>query len=107
MRPVDVRNLIRFNTRMGMYICPSDRAGVVAFLHGYEHAAGVECQFTAALSKHLAKRHRLRAGLSVGRTRSRGWRSGGPWTGWRRTCWPVPRCSALPPRPRRRTRCCT
>jgi hypothetical protein len=62
MRAADVRNLVRFNTRMGMYICPSDRAGVVAFLHGYEYAAGGECRFTAALSKHLAKRHRIKAG---------------------------------------------
>jgi hypothetical protein len=62
MRAVDVRNLIRFNTRMGMFICPSDRAGVVAFLHGYEFAAAGECRFTEALSEHLAKRHRVKAG---------------------------------------------
>jgi hypothetical protein len=62
MRVGDVRNLIRFNTRMSMYICPSDRASVVAFLHGYEYAAGGECRFTAALEEHLAKRHRGKAG---------------------------------------------
>ena len=55
MRAVDVRNLVRFNTRMSMYICPSDRSGVVAFLHGYEYGAGGECRFTAVLSEHLAK----------------------------------------------------
>src|SRR5579863_4913883 len=64
MRAVDLRNLVRFNTRMGMFICPSDRAGVVAFLHGYEYAAAGECRFTAALSEHLAKRHRLKASSS-------------------------------------------
>jgi hypothetical protein len=61
MRAVDVRNLVRFNTRMGMYICPSDRSGVVAFLHGYEYGAGGECRFTAILSEHLAKRHRVKS----------------------------------------------
>jgi len=60
MRAVDVRNLIRFNARMGMFICPSERAGVVAFLHGYEYAAGGECKFTAALSERLAKRHQVK-----------------------------------------------
>lgn len=60
MRAADVRNLIRFNARMGMFICPSERAGVVAFLHGYEYAAGGECKFTATLSEHLAKRHRVK-----------------------------------------------
>lgn len=59
MRPVDVRNLIRFNTRMGMFVCPSDRSNVVAFLHGYEYAAAGECRFIAALSEHLARRHRV------------------------------------------------
>jgi hypothetical protein len=60
MRAVDVRNLIRFNTHMGMFICPSERAGVVAFLRGYEYAAGGECRFTTALGEHLAKRHRVK-----------------------------------------------
>jgi hypothetical protein len=45
---------------MGVYICPSDRPGVVAFLHGYEYAAAGECRFTEALSEHLAKRHRVK-----------------------------------------------
>jgi hypothetical protein len=62
MRAFDVRNIVRFNTRMGMYICPSDRAGVAAFLRGYECAAAGACRFTAALSAHLAKRHRAKAG---------------------------------------------
>lgn len=60
MRAVDVRNLIRFNTHMGMFICPSDRAGVVAFLCGYEYSAGGECKYTEALSERLAKRHRVK-----------------------------------------------
>ena len=60
MRAADVRNLIRFNTRMGMFVCPSERAAVVAFLHGYEYAAGGECGFTAALGERLAKRHRVK-----------------------------------------------
>ena len=62
MRAVDVRNIIRFNTRMGMFICPSDREGVVAFLHGYEYATAGECSFTAVLSEHVAKRHHVKAG---------------------------------------------
>ena len=60
MRAADVRNLIRFNTRMGMFVCPSDRGNVVAFLHGYEYAAAGECRFTAALGERLAKRHRVK-----------------------------------------------
>jgi hypothetical protein len=62
MRDVDVRNLVRFNTRMGMFVCPSDRANVVAFLDGYEYAAAGECRFTAILSEHLAKRYRIKRG---------------------------------------------
>jgi hypothetical protein len=62
MRPTDVRNLIRFSTRMSMFICPNDRAGVVAFLHGYEYAVGGECRFTAVLSEHLARRHQVKGG---------------------------------------------
>jgi hypothetical protein len=53
MRVIDVRNLIRFNTRMGMYVCPSHRANVVAFLHGYEYGASDECRFTKALGELL------------------------------------------------------
>jgi hypothetical protein len=60
MRDIDVRNLIRFNTKMDMFICPRDRANVVAFLHGYEYAADGECRFTEALKEHLAKRHRVK-----------------------------------------------
>jgi hypothetical protein len=60
MREADVRNLIRFNTRMGMFICPSDRAGVVAFIHGYQYGSGGECRFTALLSEHMAKQHRIK-----------------------------------------------
>jgi len=62
MRAVDVRNIIRFNTRMGMFVCPSDRASVVAFLHGYQYGAGGECRFTKILGEHLAKKHRVKAG---------------------------------------------
>lgn len=62
MRAADVRNLIRFNTRMGMFICPSDRQGVVAFLCGYECGTGNECRFTEALSEHITKRHRIKMG---------------------------------------------
>jgi hypothetical protein len=39
MPEVDIRNLVRFNTRMGMYICPSERSGVVAFVHRYQYGA--------------------------------------------------------------------
>jgi hypothetical protein len=62
MRPGDVQNLIRFNSRMGMFICPSDRSNVVAFLHGYEYGTAGECRFTRILREHLAKRYRVKAG---------------------------------------------
>jgi hypothetical protein len=56
MRPGDLQNLIRFNTRMGMFICPSDRSNVVAFLHGYEYGTAGECRFTEILRQHLAEK---------------------------------------------------
>ena len=62
MRAIDFRNIVRFNTRMGMYVCPSDRANVVAFLHGYEHGAAGKCQFTKNLGEHIAKKHRVKSG---------------------------------------------
>lgn len=61
MRPIDVRNLIRFNTRMGMFICPSNRPNVVAFVHGYQYATATECRFTELLSAHIADRYRVKA----------------------------------------------
>jgi len=60
MRPVDIQNLIRFNTHMGMFICPSNRSNVEAFLHGYQYGTANECRFTDALSRHLAKRCRIK-----------------------------------------------
>jgi hypothetical protein len=45
---------------MGMYVCPRDRANVVAFLHGYEYSTAGECRFTKILGKHLAKKHRVK-----------------------------------------------
>lgn len=60
MQPEDVRNLIRFNTRMDMFICPSNRANVVAFLDGYEYGRAGECKFTETLGQHLTKRHRVK-----------------------------------------------
>src|SRR5262245_43574877 len=56
VRPSDVRTLIRFNTRMGMYIYPTMQSNVVAYIHGYEHGTGGECPFTKLLSAHIAKR---------------------------------------------------
>src|SRR4029453_5734821 len=44
------------------YVCPSDRANVVAFLHGYEYGAAGECEFTKILGEHLAKKHRVKSG---------------------------------------------
>jgi hypothetical protein len=60
MRPKDVRSLIQFNTRMANFICPSNRANIVAFLHGYEHGTGGACRFLDALSDCLATRHRVK-----------------------------------------------
>ena len=59
MRASDVRNLIRFNTRMGMYVCPSNRANVVSFLHGYEYAASEECNFISLISQHVSEIHQI------------------------------------------------
>src|SRR5580765_6503549 len=60
MRLSDVKNLIFFNTRMGMFICPSSRVNVVAFLHGYEFCAGQRCRFTQSLSDAVARRYRIK-----------------------------------------------
>lgn len=60
MRSVDVGNIIRFNSRMGMFLSLIDRAGVVAFFAGYEYASAGECGFTSMLSEHLTKRHRVK-----------------------------------------------
>jgi len=62
MQESDARNLIRFNTRMDMYICPSNRANVVAFLCGYQFGAGNECRFTELIGQHLEKRYRIKPG---------------------------------------------
>src|SRR6266851_9006473 len=62
MRASDVKNLVRFNTRMGMFVCPCHRQNVVAFLHGYEFGTGTKCAFTKALSDNLHQRHRIKPG---------------------------------------------
>lgn len=59
MRPSDVRNIIQFNTRMGMFICPSNRSNVESFLHGYEYGTAGACGFTQALGQHLAERYHV------------------------------------------------
>ena len=64
MRVIDARNLIRFNTHMGMHICPTDCQGVVAFLQGYEIGTGGKCRFTEVLSERLGKRYRVKRGES-------------------------------------------
>ena len=61
MRPGDVRNRIRFNTRMGMFICPPDRPNVVAFIQGYEYGTSNGCRFTELLGAYLADRYRVKA----------------------------------------------
>ena len=60
MRPADAMKIIQFNTRMGMFVCPSDRTNVVSFLHGYEYGTAGGCRFTELLGQHLAKRHRVK-----------------------------------------------
>ena len=60
MRLADAQNIIRFNTCMGMFVCPSNRENVVSFLHGYQYGTAGECRFTEVLSQHLAKRHRVK-----------------------------------------------
>ncbi len=61
MQPGDVRNLIRFNTRMGMFICPSTRSNIESFLHGFEYGTTNCCRFTELLGTHLAKEYRIKA----------------------------------------------
>lgn len=51
------RALISFNTRMGMFICPSSRTQVIAFIHGFQHACPEQGHLSAHLSQHLASAH--------------------------------------------------
>lgn len=60
MRPSDVYAIIHFNTRMGMFVCPSHRENVVAFLHGYEYGTAGECRFPESLGRHIASRYRVK-----------------------------------------------
>jgi hypothetical protein len=62
MRPSDARFIIHFNTRMDMFVCPSNRENVVAFLHGYQCGTENLCKFTERLSEHIAEKHRIKAG---------------------------------------------
>lgn len=60
MSRLDARNLVRFNMRMGMFICPSDRWNVVSFLHGYELARGKRCRFLELLSQQITDDHQIK-----------------------------------------------
>jgi hypothetical protein len=60
MRLGDAHNIIRFNTRMGMFICPSNRSNVESFLHGYQYGTANECRFTEVLGQHIAERYRIK-----------------------------------------------
>jgi hypothetical protein len=52
------RDLIRFNTRMSMFIGgPLTRESIVSYLHGYHTAAGSDCDFLDSISALLLKRH--------------------------------------------------
>ena len=60
MRPTDALNIIRFNTRMSMFIRPSNRSNLESFIHGYQYGTANECRFTEVLSRHIAERHRIK-----------------------------------------------
>jgi len=62
MRADDKKFLITFNTRMGMFVCPCDKANVVAFLHGYQCGTGGECRFTEAMSRLLETKYKIKSG---------------------------------------------
>lgn len=54
------RQLLRFNTRMNMFIGgPLTRESIVCYLHGYHTAAGSDCDFLDSISALLLKRHGL------------------------------------------------
>lgn len=62
MRSVDIKNLIHFQTRTGMFIWPVDRRNAVSFISGYEYAAGGECQYTKRVSEYLSGHYGVRYG---------------------------------------------
>ena len=59
MREIDVENLARFVTRMGMYIGREKIDSIISFIHGYETGAGKECEFTKILDKHLEETYQI------------------------------------------------
>lgn len=59
MTSQDAKILAQFIAKMGMYICPSDRPGVVAFIHGYESGSLGRCTFTRFLAEELTEKHRI------------------------------------------------
>jgi len=56
----DVIKLIYFNTRMGMYICPSNKANVVAFLHGYEYGSDSDFKLTDEIKSLLINKYKIK-----------------------------------------------
>jgi hypothetical protein len=60
LRPSDVRNLIKFNHRMSMFIWSPDRWSIMAFVHGYEYGTSNKCRFTELLGAHIAKQYGLK-----------------------------------------------
>lgn len=59
MRDIDLENLTRFVTRMGMYIGKETEDSIISFIHGYEIGSGEKCQFTKILDKYLENEYQI------------------------------------------------
>ena len=60
MRDSDINIMSNFLSRMGMYICPSERESVVSFLTGYELGTDGLCTFTDTMSSILAEKYKIK-----------------------------------------------
>lgn len=60
MRTIDAKQISQFNTRMGMFICPSNKENVIAFIHGYEYGTQNKCLFTKHLKELLENKYQIK-----------------------------------------------
>jgi len=56
----DVKNLINFVDRPGMYIGITDSTNIISFIHGYELGAKGKCDFTELLSGALSEKYKTK-----------------------------------------------
>ena len=53
MTSKDRELLVFFIHRPGMFIRENSKENIISFIHGFEYARNMECEFTAKLSEHF------------------------------------------------------